>query len=148
MQGKTIKLFSNKMICELGEMKDFGYAGGKNVVWKAELMDKYHEKILKILHQKLDDKILVFHDDIIGLSTRATSYGCIKRIDWSREYKTCFRIEYARMFLDVDDTPCVRLGNNDSTYADPRSKYTVLTKAQFQKLLDAAVRKATAQFFK
>lgn len=148
MQGKTIKLFSNKMISELGELKDYGYAGGENVVWKAELMDKHHEKILKILHQKLDDKILVFHDDIIDLSMRATSYGYIKRIDWSSEYKTCFRIEYARMFLDVNDTPCVRLGDNDSTYADPRSKYTVLTKAQFQKLFDGAVRKAKEQFFK
>ena len=148
MQGKTIKLFSNKMISELGETTDYGYAGGKSVVWKSELMDKYHEKILKILHQKLDDKILVFHDDIIDLSMRATSYGFIKRIDWSSEYKTCFRIEYARMFLDVNGTPCVRLGKDDSTYANPRSGYTVLTKAQFQKLLDDAVRKAKEQFFK
>lgn len=148
MQGKAIKLFSDKMISELGETKDYDYAGSKNIVWKSELMDKHHEKILKILHKKLDGKILVFRNDIIGLSTRATSYGFIKRIDWSSKYKSCFRIEYSRMFLDVDDTPCVRLGDNASTYAGPLSKYTVLTKAQFQLLLAGAVRKAKEQFFK
>lgn len=148
MKGKKVKMFSAKMIGELSEPKDFGYAGGKYLVWKEELMDKHHENILKIIHQKLYGKIMVFHGDIIDLNGRVTTYGIIRKVDWNKKYKTCFHVQYARICLSKDDIPCVRLMEDGTTFVSPTSCYEVLTKEQFDTLLASTVSKINAKFFK
>ena len=137
--ARTVKIFDDNLSNELGIYHDYGYAGGSGLIWNEKLMDKYHSKILEIIHKKLDGKVLVFHHDIIDLNRRVTTYGIIRNITWSEKYKTCFCIEYARICLKVDDEPCIRLMENDSTYVQPKSSYSVISKAELNKLIDKTV---------
>lgn len=134
--ARSVKLFEKDLISELSVHHDYGYAGGSGLIWNEKLMDENHPRILKIIHKKLDGKVLVFHDDIIDLNRRVTTYGIIRKIEWSKEYKTCFRIEYSRICLKVDDEPCIRLMEDDSSYASPNSSYSVISKAELNKLID------------
>lgn len=134
--ARSVKLFDDKLIAELSVYHDYGYAGGSGLIWNENLMDKTHPKILEIIHKKLDNKVLVFHNDIIDLNRRVTTYGIIRNIEWSKKYKTCFRIEYSRICLKVDDEPCIRLMEDDSTYVQPKSSYSVISKAELDKLID------------
>lgn len=146
--AKTVKLFDDKLINELSVYKDFGYAGSAGLIWNEKLMDKNHSQILDILHKKLDGKVLVFHNDIIDLNRRVTTYGIIRSIKWSKEYKTCFRIEYSRICLKVDDEPCIRLMEDDSSYAHPQSSYSVISKEELDKLIDNTLGSIKKTFFK
>ena len=111
-------------------------------------MDENHQKILEIIHKKLDGKVLVFHNDIIDLNRRVTTYGIIRNIEWSEEYKTCFRIEYARICLKVDDEPCIRLMENESRYVQPKSSYSVISKSELDKLIDNTIGNIKKKLFK
>ena len=133
--AKSVKIFDENLINELSIYKDFGYAGGAGLVWNENLMDKYHSKLLNIIHKKLDGKVLVFHNDIIDLNRRVTTYGIIRNITWSEEYKTCFCIEYARICLKVGDEPCIRPMDNDTSYVNPKSSYSVISKSELDKLI-------------
>ena len=137
--AKSVKLFDDKLIAELSVYHDYGYAGGSGLIWNEKLMDENHQKILEIIHKKLDGKVLVFHNDIIDLNRRVTTYGIIRNIEWSEEYKTCFRIEYARICLKVDDEPCIRLMEDESSYVQPKSSYSVISKAELDKLIDNTI---------
>lgn len=146
--AKSVKIFDENLINELSIYKDFGYAGGAGLVWNENLMDKYHSKLLKIIHKKLDGKVLVFNGDIIDLNRRVTTYGIIRNITWSENYKTCFCIEYARICLKVDDEPCIRLMDNDTSYVNPKSSYSVISKAELNKLIDNTLGKIKKTLFK
>lgn len=137
--ARSVKLFDDKLIKELSVYHNYGYAGGSGLIWNEQLMDENHQKILEIIHKKLDGKVLVFHNDIIDLNRRVTTYGIIRNIEWSEEYKTCFRIEYARICLKVDDEPCIRLMEDDSTYVEPKSSYSVISKSELDKLIDNTI---------
>lgn len=146
--AKTVKLFDDKLINELSEYKDFGYAGGAGLIWNEKLMDEHHQRILNIIHKKLDGKVLVFHGDIIDLNKRVTVYGIIRNIEWSNEYKTCFRIEYSRICLNVDDEPCIRPMEDDSSYVIPNSSYSVISKEELDKLIDNTLGRIKKALFK
>ena len=133
--AKSVKIFDENLINELSVYHNYGYAGGSGLIWNEKLMDENHQKILDIIHNKLDGKVLVFHNDIIDLNRRVTTYGIIRNIEWSEEYKTCFRIEYARICLKVDDEPCIRLMEDDSSYVEPKSSYSVISKSELNKLI-------------
>ena len=134
--ARSVKLFDDKLIAELSVYHDYGYAGGSGLIWNEKLMDENHPRIMKIIHKKLVGKVLVFHDDIIDLNRRVTTYGIIRKIEWSEKYKTCFCIEYSRICLKVDDEPCIRPMEDDSTYVSPKSSYSVISKAELNKLID------------
>lgn len=146
--AKSVKLFDDKLIAELSVYHNYGYAGGSGLIWNEKLMDENHQKILEIIHKKLDGKVLVFHNDIIDLNRRVTTYGIIRKIEWSEEYKTCFRIEYARICLKVDDEPCIRLMEDDSTYVEPKSSYSVISKSELDKLIDNTIGDIKKKLFK
>lgn len=146
--AKTVKLFDDKLINELSEYKDFGYAGGAGLIWNEKLMDEHHQRILNIIHKKLDGKVLVFHGDIIDLNNRVTTYGIIRNITWSKEYKTCFCIEYSRICLKVDDEPCIRLMEDDTTYVNPKCSYSVISKSELDKLIDNTLGSIKKALFK
>lgn len=133
--ARTVKLFDDKLIKELSVYHNYGYAGGSGLIWNENLMDENHTRILDIIHKKLDGKVLVFHNDIIDLNRRVTTYGIIRSITWSKEYKTCFCIEYARVCLNVDE-PCIRPMEDDSCYVSPKTSYSVISKAELNKLFD------------
>lgn len=146
--AKSVKLFDDKLISELSVYENYGYAGGAGLIWNEKLMDKHHAEILKILHKKLDGKVLVFHGDIIDLNRRVTTYGIIRNIRWSEEYKTCFCIEYSRICLKVDDEPCIRLMEDDTSYVNPKSSYSVISKAELDKLIDNTLGSIKKELFK
>lgn len=146
--AKSVKLFDDKLIAELSVYHNYGYAGGSGLIWNEKLMDENHQKILEIIHKKLDGKVLVFHNDIIDLNRRVTTYGIIRNIEWSEEYKTCFRIEYARICLKVDDEPCIRLMENESRYVQPKSSYSVISKSELDKLIDNTIGNIKKKLFK
>ena len=146
--AKSVKLFDDKLIAELSVYHNYGYAGGSGLIWNEKLMDENHQKILEIIHKKLDGKVLVFHNDIIDLNRRVTTYGIIRNIEWSEEYKTCFRIEYARICLKVDDEPCIRLMENESRYVQPKSSYSVISKSELDKLIDNTIGNIKKKMFK
>lgn len=146
--ARSVKLFDDKLIKELSVYHNYGYAGGSGLIWNEELMDKNHQRILEIIHKKLDGKVLVFHNDIIDLNRRVTTYGIIRNIEWSKEYKTCFRIEYARICLKVDDEPCIRLMEDDSSYVEPKSSYSVISKDELNKLIDDTLESIKKALFK
>lgn len=146
--ARTVKIFDDKLIAELSVYHDYGYAGGSGLIWNEKLMDENHQKILEIIHKKLDGKVLVFHNDIIDLNRRVTTYGIIRNITWSEKYKTCFCIEYARICLKVDDEPCVRLMEDDSSYVEPKSSYSVISIAELNKLIDKTVGTIKKALFK
>lgn len=146
--AKSVKLFDDKLIAELSVYHNYGYAGGSGLIWNEKLMDENHQKILEIIHKKLDGKVLVLHNDIIDLNRRVTTYGIIRNIEWSEEYKTCFRIEYARICLKVDDEPCIRLMEDDSSYVEPKSSYSVISKSELDKLIDNTIGDIKKRLFK
>jgi hypothetical protein len=146
--ARSVKLFDDKLIAELSVYHDYGYAGGAGLIWNEEMMDKHHPQILKIIHKKLDGKVLVFHHDIIDLNKRVTTYGIIRNITWSEKYKTCFCIEYSRICLKVDDEPCIRLMDNDTSYVQPKSSYSVISKNELDKLIDNTLFKIKKALFK
>ena len=146
--ARSVKLFDDKMIAELSVHHNYGYAGGSGLIWNEKLMDENHTRILNIIHKKLDDKVLVFHNDIIDLNRRVTTYGIIRNIEWSKEYKTCFRIEYARVCLNVGDEPCIRPMEDDSSYAEPKTSYSVISKAELNKLIDKTLEKIKKNLMK
>lgn len=137
--ARSVKLFDDKLIKELSVYHNYGYAGGSGLIWNEKLMDENHTRILDIIHKKLDNKVLVFHDDIIDLNRRVTTYGIIRSIEWSKDYKTCFRIAYSRVCINVDGEPCIRLMEDDSTYADPKSSYSVISKDDLNRLIDTTL---------
>ena len=137
--AKSVKLFDKKLIAELSEHHDYGYAGGAGLIWKENLMDENHTRILKIIHKKLDGKVLVFRNDIIDLNSRVITYGIIRKIEWSKKYKTVFRIGYSRICLKVNDEPCIRPMEDDSCFVDPESRYSVISKAELNKLIDTTL---------
>ena len=146
--ARSVKLFDDKLIKELSVYHNYGYAGGSGLIWNENLMDEHHPRILKIIHKKLDGKVLVFHNDIIDLNRRVTTYGIIRKIEWSKKYKTCFRIEYSRICLNVDDEPCIRPMEKDSCYVDPESSYSVISKAELNKLIDNTLGNIKKALFK
>ena len=146
--ARKVKIFDDNLSYELGIYHDYGYAGGSGLIWNEDLMDKHHSRILKIIHKKLDGKVLVFHDDIIDLNNRVTTYGIIRNITWSEKYKTCFCIEYSRICLKVDDEPCIRLMDNDTSYVEPKSSYSVISKAELEKLIDKTLGTIKKTLFK
>lgn len=146
--AKSVKLFDDKLITELSVYHNYGYAGGSGLIWNENLMDENHQKILEIIHKKLDGKVLVFNNDIIDLNRRVTTYGIIRNIEWSEEYKTCFRIEYSRICLKVDDEPCIRLMEDDSSYVEPKSSYSVISKSELDKLIDNTIGNIKKKLFK
>jgi hypothetical protein len=146
--ARSVKLFDDKLIKELSVHHDYGYAGGSGLIWNEKLMDENHQRILDIIHKKLDDKVLVFHNDIIDLNRRVTTYGIIRNIEWSKEYKTCFRIEYSRVCINVDDEPCIRPMEDDSSYAEPKSSYSVISKDELNKLIDDTLETIKKALFK
>lgn len=146
--AKSVKLFDDKLIAELSEHKNYGYAGGSGLDWNEKLMDENHQRILEIIHKKLDGKVLVYHNDIIDLNRRVTTYGIIRNIEWSKEYKTCFRIEYARVCLDVDDEPCIRPMEDDAIFVSPQSSFSVISTAELNNLLDKTLEKIKKTLFK
>lgn len=146
--ARTVKIFDDNLSNELGIYHDYGYAGGSGLIWNEKLMDNHHSRILEIIHKKLDGKVLVFHNDIIDLNRRVTTYGIIRNITWSEKYKTCFRIEYSRICLKVNDEPCIRLMDDDSTYVHPKSSYSVISKAELDKLIDNTLGKIKKALFK
>lgn len=146
--ARSVKLFDDKLIAELSVYHDYGYAGGSGLIWNEKLMDENHQKILEIIHKKLDGKVLVFHNDIIDLNRRVTTYGIIRNITWSEKYKTCFCIEYSRICLKVDDEPCIRLMDNDTSYVQPKSSYSVISKAELDKLIDKTLGSIKKTLFK
>jgi hypothetical protein len=146
--ARSVKLFDDKLIAELSVYHDYGYAGGSGLIWNEKLMDENNSKILKIIHKKLDGKVLVFYHDIIDLNKRVTTYGIIRNITWSEKYKTCFCIEYARICLKVDDEPCIRLMEDDTTYVNPKSSYSVISKEELDKLIDKTLGTIKKNLFK
>ena len=146
--ARSVKLFDDKLIAELSVYHNYGYAGGSGLIWNEKLMDENHQKILEIIHKKLDGKVLVFHNDIIDLNRRVTTYGIIRNITWSEKYKTCFCIEYSRICLKVDDEPCIRLMDNDTSYVQPKSSYSVISKAELDKLIDKTLGSIKKTLFK
>ena len=146
--ARTVKIFDDNLSNELGIYHDYGYAGGSGLIWNEKLMDNHHSRILEIIHKKLDGKVLVVHNDIIDLNRRVTTYGIIRNITWSEKYKTCFRIEYSRICLKVNDEPCIRLMDDDSTYVHPKSSYSVISKAELDKLIDNTLGKIKKALFK
>ena len=146
--ARAVKLFDDKLIKELSVYHNYGYAGGSGLIWNEELMDENHQRILEIIHKKLDDKVLVFHNDIIDLNRRVTTYGIIRNIEWSTEYKTCFRIEYSRVCINVDGEPCIRLMEDDSSYAEPKSSYSVISKEDLNRLIDDTLETIKKSLFK
>lgn len=146
--ARSVKLFDDKLIKELSVHHDYGYAGGSGLIWNEKLMDENHKQILDIIHKKLDGKVLVFHNDIIDLNRRVTTYGIIRNIEWSKKYNTCFRIEYARVCINVDGEPCIRLMEDDTSYVSPKSSYSVISKAELDKLIDKTLGSIKKALFK
>lgn len=146
--ARKVKIFDDKLIAELSVYHNYGYAGGSGLIWNEKLMDENHSKILKIIHKKLDGKVLIFHNDIIDLNRRVTTYGIIRKIEWSKEYKTCFRIEYSRVCINVDGEPCIRLMEDYSSYVEPKSSYSVISKKELDKLIDNTLFKIKKALFK
>ena len=146
--ARKVKIFDDKLIAELSVYHNYGYAGGSGLIWNEKLMDENHSKILKIIHKKLDGKVLIFHNDIIDLNRRVTTYGIIRKIEWSKEYKTCFRIEYSRVCINVDGEPCIRLMENESRYVQPKSSYSVISKSELDKLIDNTIGNIKKKLFK
>lgn len=145
--AKSVKLFDKKLIAELSEHKDYGYAGGNGLIWNEKLMDKHHKRVLEIIHKKLDGKVLVFHNDIIDLNKRVTTYGIIRNITWSKKYKTLFCIDYSRVCLN-DDEPCIRPMEDDSSFVYPTSSYSVISADELNKLIDKTLGNIKKKLFK
>lgn len=156
MKGITsrhVKLFTPKLIDELGTFKDFGFAGASHSsVWDEDKMTKAQaDKILSIIRSKLAGKVIVFRNDIIDLDRRVTSYAVMRKVTWSREYKTLFRMEYNFVCVDSGDNAYVRLFTKDSdnsTYISPNTEYEVIERGQLEKMIKNTVTKITNVLFK
>ena len=103
--SRVVKLFTDKIINELGTYQPSAFHTNPDLVWNEALMDENHQKILDIIRKKLNDVVIVFQNDIIDLSTRVTSYAIVKNVEWSEEYKTIFTIEYDYVVLREGEDP-------------------------------------------
>ena len=137
--SRVVKLFTDKIINELGTYQPSAFHTNPDLVWNEALMDENHQKILDIIRKKLNDVVIVFQNDIIDLSTRVTSYAIVKNVEWSEEYKTIFTIEYDYVVLREGEDPYVRAFSDEGdhrTFISPGSSFRVISRKELQAKID------------
>lgn len=136
---RIVKLFTDKIINELGTYQPSAFHTNPDLVWNEKLMGENHQKILDIIRKKLKDVVIVFQNDIIDLSTRVTSYAIVKNVEWSEEYKTIFTIEYDYVVLREGEDPYVRAFSDEGdhrTFISPSSSFRVISRKELQAKID------------
>lgn len=137
--SRVVKLFTDDIIKELGTYQPSAFHTNPDLVWNEALMDKNHQKIVDIIRKKLEGVVIVFHNDIIDLSTRVTSYAIVKNVEWSEEYKTIFAIEYDYVVLREGKDPYVRAFSDEGdhrTFISPGSNFSVISRKELQAKID------------
>ena len=140
--SRILKLFTDKMIDELGIYQTSAIYSHPYLVWNEALMDKNHQKIVDIIRKKLKDVVIVFPNDIIDLNNRVTSYAIVKKVEWSKEYKTIFSIEYDFVVLREGKDPYVRAFTDEGdhrTFIVPGSSFSVISRKELQAKIDKAM---------
>ena len=137
--SRILKLFTDKMIDELGTYQPSPFYNSPDLVWNADLMDKRHQEIVDIIRKKLVGVVIVFPNDIIDLNCRVTSYAVVKEVEWSQEYKTHFYIRYDYVVLREGKDPYVRAFSDEGdhrTFISPGSSFRVISRKELQAKID------------
>ena len=151
MKSKNIRLFSDEFAFKHGKYVSSPFYTRPDLRWDEEQMDIMHDKIIDIIHEKLDNKVLVFRNSIIDLDRRVTKYAIIRKVDWTKKYKRVFHVKYESICIEDGVNPFIRLftkDNDDSIFIEPLSGFEIIEMEDFKKMVDETYNVIKAKFFK